>query len=281
MKDIQILPKGAEQTIRAFIEQKFNQNSLRTDFPNKLLRGDVLRLLDRFCTVIYYPVEHESNNGFHVSIPLFDGQMQDFVFINTAQTMEKQVFTAAHELGHIWKVDKTILNELKLESTPQNQELVINRFAAVLLIPEDEFKAVLLTEVKKLDNTDGSVSLPNMYRLIVILMNFFFAPMKAVVLRMVELECLSLHDASLLLGENKKDENSVTVLINQLGNELGFTELQSPSRKKWIDGLAEKLTIAEQRQLLPKEKIDYIRHAFDIQSFEPNMDLNGSISLNT
>lgn len=281
MKDIQILPKEAEQTIRVFIEQKFHRNNLRTDFPNKLLRGDVLRLLDQFCTVIYYPVEHESNNGFHVSIPLFDGQMQDFVFINTAQTMEKQVFTAAHELGHIWNVDKTILSELKLEPTPQNQELVINRFAAVLLIPEDEFKAVLFTEVKKLSNKDGSVSLPNMYRLIVILMNFFFAPMKAVVLRMVELECLSLNDASLLLGENKEDEHSVTVLINQLCNELGFTELQNPSRKKWIDGLAEKLTIAEQRQLLPKEKIDYIRRAFDIQSFEPNMDLDGSISLNT
>lgn len=281
MKDIQILPKEAEQTIRAFIEQKFQQNNLRTDFPNKLLRGDVLRLLDQFCTVIYYPVEHESNNGFHVSIPLFDGQTQDFVFINTAQTMEKQVFTAAHELGHIWNVDKTILSELKLETTPQNQELVINRFAAVLLIPEDEFKAVLFTEVKKLSNKDGSVSLPNMYRLIVILMNFFFAPMKAAVLRMVELECLSLNDASLLLGENKEDEHSVTVLINQLCNELGFTELQNPSRKKWIDGLAEKLTIAEQRQLLPKEKIDYIRRAFDVQSFEPNMDLDRSISLNT
>lgn len=281
MKDIQILPIEAERTIRAFIKQKFDQNNLRTDFPNKLLRGDVLRLLDKFCTVVYYPVEYESNNGFHVSIPLFDGQTQDFVFINTAQTMEKQAFTAAHELGHIWNVDKILLSELSLEDTQKNQELIINRFAAVLLIPEDEFKAVLFTEVKKLSNKDSSVSLPNMYKLIVILMNFFFAPMKAIVLRMVELECLSLNDANLLLGENDAEERSVTVLINQLSNELGFTELQRPSKKKWIDGLAEKLTIAEQKQLLPKEKIDYVRNAFDIQSFEPDMNLNGSISLNT
>lgn len=281
MKDIQILSKEAEQSIRSFITQKLDQNNLRTDFPNKLLRGDVLRLLDKFCTVVYYPIERESNNGFHVSVPFLNGQMQDFVFINTAQTMEKQVFTAAHELGHIWNVDKTILSELKLEDTPQNQELVINRFAAVLLIPEDEFKAVLFTEVKKLSNGDGSVSLSNMYKLIVILMNFFFAPMKAIVLRMVELECLSLNDANLLLGRSETEGQSVTVLINQLCNELGFTELQNPSKKKWIDGLAEKLAIAEQEQLLPKEKIDYIRDAFDIQSFEPDMDLNGSISLST
>ena len=98
---------------------------------------------------------------------------------------------------------------------------------------------------------------------------------------MVELACLTLKDAGLLLGRTETEEQSVNVLINRLSNELGFTELQNPSNKKWIDGLAEKLTIAEQKQLLPKEKISHIRDIFDIQSFEPDMDLNGSISLNT
>ena len=186
MKDIQLLPKEAETAIKSFIARKYEQNGLQTDFPNKLLRGDVLRLLDKFCTVVCYPVAKESNNGFHVSVPFMDGQMQDFVFINTAQTMEKQAFTAAHELGHIWNVDSDILGELGLENTLQNHELVINRFAAVLLIPEEEFKAVLFAEVKNLSNKDNSISLPNMYKLIVILMNFFFVPMKAIVLRMLE-----------------------------------------------------------------------------------------------
>ena len=281
MKDIQILPKEVELAIKTLITQKFEQNDLQTDFPNKLLRGDVLRLLDKFCTVVYYPIEHESNNGFHVSIPFRNWQNQDFVFINTAQTMEKQAFTAAHELGHIWNVDRDVLKELGIADTPQNRELIINRFAAVLLIPEEEFKAVFSTEVKKLSNKDHSISLPNMYKLIVVLMNFFFAPMKAIVLRMVELACLTLKDAGLLLGRTETEEQSVNVLINRLSNELGFTELQNPSNKKWIDGLAEKLTIAEQKQLLPKEKISHIRDIFDIQSFEPDMDLNGSISLNT
>lgn len=281
MKDIQLLPREAETAIKSFIVRKYEQNGLQTDFPNKLLRGDVLRLLDKFCTVVYYPVAKESNNGFHVSVPFMDGQMQDFVFINTAQTMEKQAFTAAHELGHIWNVDSDILGELGLENTPQNHELVINRFAAVLLIPEEEFKAVLFAEVKNLSNKDNSISLPNMYKLIVILMNFFFVPMKAIVLRMLELECLAQSDAQLLLGRTEAEEHSISMLVTRLIHELGFTELQNPSNKKWIDGLAEKLLLAEQNHLLPQEKIDYIRKKFDIQELRTDVDLDGNISLTT
>ena len=79
---------------------------IKAKFPNKLLREDVLDLLEDYCKVVYYPLEKEANNGFHVAdIPDKDGNPLTFVFINTAQTLEKQIFTAAHELGHIWRVD--------------------------------------------------------------------------------------------------------------------------------------------------------------------------------
>ena len=173
------------------------------------------------------------------------------------------------------------MGELGLENTLQNHELVINRFAAVLLIPEEEFKAVLFAEVKNLSNKDNSISLPNMYKLIVILMNFFFVPMKAIVLRMLELECLAQSDAQLLLGRTETEDRSISMLVTRLIHELGFTELQNPSNKKWIDGLAEKLLLAEQNHLLPQEKIDYIRKKFDIQELRTDVDLDGNISLTT
>ena len=57
-----------------------------------MLREDVLDLLDKFCTVVYFPLENEENNGFHMTgIPLADGSKHNFVFINTAQTISWQV----------------------------------------------------------------------------------------------------------------------------------------------------------------------------------------------
>lgn len=265
---------------KIFIARKYEQNGLQTDFPNKLLRGDVLRLLDKFCTVVYYPVAEESNNGFHVSVPFMDGQMQDFVFINTAQTMEKQVFTAAHELGHIWNVDSDILGELGLENTLQNHELVINRFAAVLLIPEEEFKAVLFAEVKNLSNKDNSISLPNMYKLIVILMNFFcsnegYRSSDAGIRVSGTVRCTAFIRAN-------RNRRSLDLHVSDSSySRTGLYGIAKSFKQKWIDGLAEKLLLAEQNHLLPQEKIDYIRKKFDIQELRTDVDLDGNISLTT
>ena len=102
MNDYSILPNQVETCIQQLIKQKFQEENLQSIFPNRLLREDVLDLLDRYCTVVYYPLENEENNGFRVKdIPFANGSCHDFVFINTAQTLEKHVFTAAHELGHI------------------------------------------------------------------------------------------------------------------------------------------------------------------------------------
>ena len=190
IKQVPMLPDNIENIIRQFIQRKLSENELRMSFPNQLLRDDVLALLGEFCTVVYYPLENESNNGFHVNIPCGNGDRQDFVFINTAQAMEKQIFTAAHELGHIWKVDEELLPQVNLENSIENHELIINRFAAALLIPEENFEEVLSVEFRKLANPDHTISLLNMYKLIVILMNHFFVPMKAVVLRLRELRCI-------------------------------------------------------------------------------------------
>jgi len=104
--------------ITHFINEKRESQILKTKFPNQLLREDVLDLLDMYCTVIYYPLENESNNGFHITgIPHKNGEEQHFVYINTSQTIEKQIFTAAHELGHIWEVDSYVLEHLSDENT--------------------------------------------------------------------------------------------------------------------------------------------------------------------
>ena len=76
MNDFTILSNQVETCIQELIDQTFQNEDLRNIFPNRLLREDVLDLLDRYCTVVYYPLEEEErNNGFRIKeIPFSDGR---------------------------------------------------------------------------------------------------------------------------------------------------------------------------------------------------------------
>lgn len=270
MKRLSVLPMEFESCIKSFIEEKYCEHNLGAAFPNRLLREDVLDLLDKFCTVVYFPIENETNNGFHITkIPIANGEKKDFVFINTAQTMEKQVFTAAHELGHIWNVDDVVLEQMHITSTPEKSELIINRFAAVLLIPEKLFRESMISNFKNLRNQDGSITVLNMLKLIVLLMNHFFVPRKAVVFRMVELGYMGLDTASILLGYGSVSEKEITDSIQSIIMDYGFVKLINPSRKKWINGLTQLLEKAEEGKLIAHEKINQMRETFDLTAPKP------------
>lgn len=266
MSSISILPISIEKAIAKRINELFNEHSLTESFPNPLIRDDVLDILDRFCTVVYYPLENEKNNGFHVNeIPFADGTKNNFVFINTAQTMEKQVFTAAHELGHIWKIDDYIIADQGLVDTCDMRELIINRFAAVLLIPERLFRGYVKSIVKELTDDSKSLSTTQLLKLVVMLMNQFYVPMKAIVLRLVELNYIPVTIAEFLLGNQNIPEAVIEQYMQSLIADYGFVKFQKPSMKKWIEGLSEKLDIAEKQHLLPQKKIDYMRRKFDLK----------------
>lgn len=267
MGNINILPLEVEHSLKSFIDKKFEEDNLRDFFQNSLLRDDVLELLDRYCTVVYYPLENEGNNGFHVTeVPFVDGTRHNFVFINTAQTIEKQVFTAAHELGHIWNVDEYVIRELSLEASTEMRELIINRFAAILLIPYENFSTAVRAGLKALGNNDGkTITFENLLKLVVTLMNQFYVPMKAIVLRLVETSFFKSDFAELFLGYDKIPEEFFTQRVKELVIEMGYTKFIHPSRKKWIEGLAEKLDIAEREGLVSSSKIAHMREKFDLK----------------
>ena len=62
MSKVSVLPMDVEKSITTCKEQIFEREKLRESFPNTLLREDVLELLDRFCTVVYFPLKREENN---------------------------------------------------------------------------------------------------------------------------------------------------------------------------------------------------------------------------
>lgn len=257
--------------IASFINHKRDEASIKAKYPNVLLREDVLALLGEYCTVIYYPLENEANNGFHIT-GLVDksGVEKHFVYINTNQTIEKQVFTAAHELGHVWDVDEYVAEQCDIKLDDQLSEDIINRFAAELLMPKDFFEAAFIAKHKKYSEESGRTLMLDALKMIVDLINLFFVPYKSVVHRFYELNIINEADALLLWGEGECPESEINDNVQKIMTERGYTQFINPTKRKWIDKLPELLERAEHR--ISPSKVAELRRLFELSSIEPVTD---------
>lgn len=256
------LPSNVDTVINELIEHKRKQDKLESLFPNRLLRDDVLSLLNNYCKVLYYPLPNESNNGFHITgIPDKNGKEYNFVYINTAQTIEKQAFTAAHELGHVWDVFKYIVDKLP-ELGNENEETIINRFAADLLMPNDLFVSIFNDKYKTHRSKDGSILLSDFLGLVADLMNLFFVPPKAVIYRLFELNYIS--EKTLDRMTCALSDKIVLDYLRFILQEKGLNKFLNADNKIYIDGLADLLDKAEEEKLLSLKKINHLRHMFEL-----------------
>jgi Zn-dependent peptidase ImmA (M78 family) len=250
------------------LQDKLKSTGLERKYPNRVLRGDIVEILDDYCTVVYYPLK-DDNNGFH-RIVKSNGENIHFVFINTAQTIDKQVFTAAHELGHLWNIDKIVLDKLdektKNELGPDASENIINRFAAELMMPKVEFSTCFLAFLQDTKDCYPEISVLNLLKTIVHLMDRFLVPFKAVLWRLNELGYLSSEDTEYIKREYESKNGIIYPLVDQYIEQFGYRELNANFEKKYINGFAEILAEAERRNTLSPEKIKQLREAFCISS---------------
>lgn len=253
-----------------FINEKRSEATVKVKYPNVLLRADVLKLLDEYCTVIYYPLENETNNGFHIT-GLLDkhGVEKHFVYINTNQTIEKQVFTAAHELGHVWNVDKHVAERCGIELNDDLSEAIINRFAAELLMPEEVFVPAFLVELDKHPNTNGSFEFMEALKISAELITLFFAPHKAVVHRWFELGAINETNAHVLWGDGEYSKAQIDEWIKQIMAEKGYPQFVNPSNTKWIDKLPQLLDQAARSNRISPGKIEEFRNLFQLSDTGP------------
>lgn len=188
------MKKQFNNVIVAVVDECKKENEI----VNVLIRDDVFEILESHCKVIYYPLKDEDIDGFHVPRTLC-GKSFHFVYINTWNTRERQVFAAAHELGHIWdaysKV-KTRLPEIdeyakgaSIEDGEEEapEEFVSNKFAAQLLMPCDQFTDAVNDALQGLEYNGRSISKVNLLRLIASLMDTFLVDYKAVAKRLKEI----------------------------------------------------------------------------------------------
>ena len=272
MEKIADLSQKVVDAIISCKNEKWEADQLGQAYVNQLLREDVLDILDKYCTVIYFPLEEEDNNGFHIT-GILDraGNSKHFVFINTSQTMEKQVFTAAHELGHIWKVDEYVEKALGISLEPQQRESVINRFSAELLMPHEIFKAAFYLEYAHVEKIEkGQITVENALKLAVTMMNQFFVPYKSIILRFLELGFVAKPSVKLLLGAGTIPYEVIQERVSALIHERGLIKFETASKKRWIAGLADLLNEAEAKETVSQSKIDSLRKEFGLQHIEPN-----------
>ena len=241
---------------------------VRTDYVlnNMIIKDDIFGILEKHCTVVYYPIENEINCGFHTKRFVKD-KLEDFVYINTAKTVAEQVFAAAHELGHVWGVAAQVWElageQGKLEG--KIEERIINRFAAELLMPANEFKKTFWVHMEKLGLDPNKLRLVNLIRVMVLQMNDYMVPYESVRRRIIETKIITQELGEILL----QNEESILPLINAFSKDQN-TILDRVTEKKTIPGLRNLLETVEKSGELSIYTINRIKRDFDID------DINGT-----
>lgn len=126
-----------------------------------------------------------------------------FVCVNSELSLCKQFFAAAHELYHIYRyaedADQSyIKNGSMLDSETANEtgkiqeDIEANAFAGLLLMPEQ----LLVSQMKLFGIDTNKIDTDA----ILLLMDMFAMPYKAVVLRLYESKCITHHQANNLLN---------------------------------------------------------------------------------
>ncbi len=239
---------------------------IRTDYilNNQIIKDDIFGILEKHCTVIYYPIEDEMNRGFHTKRFVKD-KLEDFVYINTAKTVSEQVFTAAHELGHIWRVAVQVWEQAGEQGTLESktEEKIINRFAAELLMPTKEFRKTFLAHIEKLGLDTNRLRLVDLIQVMVLQMNDYMVPYESVRRRTVETKIITPELGEVLL--NSKE--SIEPLVSAFSKDQN-TILDRVTAKKTIPGLRNLLEIAEKNGELSIYTINKIKRDFDIDDIK-------------
>lgn len=267
------------------VEECRNENGIF----NLVIRDDVFKILEQQCYVVYFPLKNEDINGFHI-MRTVNGQKKHFVYINTANTTERQIFTAAHELGHIWNVYAKIKNKypdfysyVSEIGESVAEENIVNKFAAQLLMPADIFKKEITKELQVLDYNGKSISKINFLRLTVSLMNTFFVGYKATTRRFLEIGRIDKKTYNTIKEfENDKDFQDIFQNILKEGD---YKRLDKRSESKNITNLTDLIREAETKSCDLDNTIERLKKEFDVPSMtfskqDDQVLFDGSVDFN-
>lgn len=271
--------KDLPEPIVSVIQKQTNKIKEEYNIFNPVIKDGIFTILEKLCIVLRYPLsDNEDANGIHVERNI-NGEIRHFVFINTNSTLEKQIYTAAHELGHIWEIDKKVINEIG--DCDCDSETIINRFAAELLMPEMHFMKLVRLRCEELGIQNGEVELGDILRIVVFVMFSFMVPYKAAVYRLLEVGMIDENGMQVL----ESIENDRPEIIEEKIKLENYQKLRRKSMEKSMGHLYEMLKEAKMQNLLSEKRFEKICEQFEIsyedEKVEDNVMLETEISIKT
>ena len=261
-----------EREIVKQIQKLCDETKARMNITDTVIRDDVFEVLQASdCTVLYYPLPGEAEAGdkgcagCHVE-RLVNGKIEPFVFINTSNTRERQAFSAAHELGHILRIDQKVFNELPKYKDIVSEEEIVNRFAAELLMPEQVFLALLDEQLKEINYNGKFVAEKQLVEISAYMMNYFFVPYKSVVKRYNEIGRLQEKYLDQLYRYNESE------YLREIIKAKQYTRLLIVNEEKSMDNLQEILLKADKKNVLNGNLAARLREEFDLKNIEEGED---------
>jgi len=248
--------------IMEFLSEKKKEHNVDELFETQLLQDEVLSLLEQHSTVIYFPIKGEENYGFH-TVRVIGGREKEFVYINTAHSIVHQIFAAAHELGHIWRLE-TYLSDRGIDISCMS-ERAMDRFAAELLAPRASFintsRKLIAEAAETAENAEDraayGISERDLVKVVIRLMSKYMIPYKAVVCRFCELGILN-EDSGERMLSFARDAFFVDII-----KEESLAKLETPTNRKGIHDFSEILKDAEKQHALSPSIVSYIRDEFE------------------
>ena len=252
---------GKNDQVVSVIREFITSQKKEKNIVNEIVRDDVFGILGTECVVLYYALDDSNVEGCHVIKPV-NGRMEQFVFINTTKAVQEQTWTAAHELGHVWKVDSYV--KKKLNQYDLNSEDLVNRFAAELLLPEIIFQKELENKLKEYNYKGPQISAEMMVRLVTYLMNYFCTPYKSIIRRFIELGYVE-ETAEEKFLKGFEEEND---LYKRLIVENQYTRLETVNKACSMGSIEHDINLLECNGVYSDKKVAHLRKLFHLERTE-------------
>ena len=212
--------------IREFIEEKREEKGI----VNKIIGEGVFSILESESVLLYYPLEEDKIKGIHAE-KVVHNELKQFVFINSDKEIDNQTWTAAHELGHVWKVDAYVVS--KISDSIVSAEDIVNRFASELLLPMNEFLDEYVQCMKRMQ-LGNSLSKKEFMEIVAYLMNTFCAPYNSY----IETFHNNRELYEQIIGENyysRLGKKRVSISMASIGRDIDLLEKNHLLSEKLID----------------------------------------------
>lgn len=225
-----------------------------------IIQDDIFNVIKNYAQgahLLLFPIQDDEMCGF---ICNYKGKL--FIFINTNLPLEKQIFTAAHELYHLLfhreQLENAYSHLIKSEDLGSKfEEREANLFAALLLVP----RTLLKEQIEILKIGPVNLNLLDIIRL----MDVFAVPYKTMVLRLYETGFLKESDADKWLRIPDRNENA-GVLYEMRKHEIGL-RWQERTRKINYSNLKALIIDNDNEELIPERKaakdLDYIQKSME------------------